>query len=226
MCTAANLQVLRVLDTSWSACLNMEWLTCAASGRLAGMATGANGGGGQLRFAIAPKHLDTRRVPFDAAAIWGSDVNHASMLTDNTTLQSNQETPRWEAVRFDLLPPWSRDTNGWSRPVERLLGEPVVHDPLYAPTDEQLNNAIQDGMNGNLYSVSDIYFAEVCWTSEVCRNSHEMFDLEAGEVFTCDADLSRLRHIQEAAHSMLNESTVRGMTTPSTYKVRTTTFPK
>lgn len=38
------------------------------------------------------------------------------------------------------------------------------------------------------YAVSDVYFAEVCVTSFVCRNRAELFNLDYGDLFECDLD--------------------------------------
>ena len=38
------------------------------------------------------------------------------------------------------------------------------------------------------YAISDVYFAEVCVTSHVCRNRDELFNLEVGTLFECDFD--------------------------------------
>ena len=38
------------------------------------------------------------------------------------------------------------------------------------------------------YAISDVYFAEVCVTSHVCKNKEELFSLETGMLFECDFD--------------------------------------
>lgn len=47
-------------------------------------------------------------------------------------------------------------------------------------------NCIGGCSNG--YAISDVYFAEVCVVSHVCRNRERLFQLEYGEGFECDFD--------------------------------------
>ena len=38
------------------------------------------------------------------------------------------------------------------------------------------------------YAVSDVYYAEICVLSSVCRNGEQLFRLSVGELFECDFD--------------------------------------
>ena len=46
------------------------------------------------------------------------------------------------------------------------------------------------------YSVTDVYFAEVCVLSFVCRNRDKLFRLGVGELFECDLDRGRWRELR------------------------------
>jgi hypothetical protein len=48
------------------------------------------------------------------------------------------------------------------------------------------------------YAVSDVYFAEVCILSELCRNSEEIFHVGRGERFVCDFQEGRYRALVQA----------------------------
>ena len=47
------------------------------------------------------------------------------------------------------------------------------------------------------YAISDVYFAEVCVVSHVCRNRARLFSLEVGELFECDIDEGAFRELRE-----------------------------
>ena len=47
------------------------------------------------------------------------------------------------------------------------------------------------------YPISDVYYAEVCVVSHVCRNRARLFSLEVGELFECDIDESAFRELRE-----------------------------
>ena len=137
-----------------------------------------------MRFAVAPKHLDTRSAPWDGTALWGRDASGAI---------DPSRRARWEDVRWDKLPSWSQSTRGWSTSVARKLGEHLIGDSRYAVRDANLEKMNLHTRGAyKLYSSTDIFFGEVCLLSEICRNSDELFRLEAGEEFTCDAEPSRL----------------------------------
>ena len=135
-----------------------------------------------MRFAVAPKDLDTRKVPWDGTALWGEDGQGA---IDHT------RRARWEDVRWDKLPSWSPSVKAWSTNVSRALGEWLIGDAHYVHKDEHLANIRRRG-GLELYSSTDIFFGEVCLLSEVCRNSDKLFQIEAGEEFECDAEPSAL----------------------------------
>jgi hypothetical protein len=52
-----------------------------------------------------------------------------------------------------------------------------------------------NGPNGQCgpttYAVSDVYYAEICVLSAVCRNGEQLFRLGVGELFECDFDPSK-----------------------------------
>ena len=41
---------------------------------------------------------------------------------------------------------------------------------------------------GNGYAISDVYYAEVCVVSHVCKNREQLFRLGYGDPFECDFD--------------------------------------
>ena len=47
------------------------------------------------------------------------------------------------------------------------------------------------------YAISDVYYAEVCVVSHVCRNRARLFSLEVGELFECDIDEGAFRELRE-----------------------------
>jgi hypothetical protein len=46
------------------------------------------------------------------------------------------------------------------------------------------------------YAISDVYFGEVCVTSQVCRNKEELFALEVGDLFECDFDQAGFQELR------------------------------
>ena len=46
------------------------------------------------------------------------------------------------------------------------------------------------------YATDDIFYLEACMYSYLCTNSHELFEVEAGEIFHCDFDEGRFRSLQ------------------------------
>jgi hypothetical protein len=56
------------------------------------------------------------------------------------------------------------------------------------------------------YSVGDVYFAEVCVLSVICRNSEELWALEVGELFACDLDTKRLLRLRDTLSSNSTQS--------------------
>ena len=63
-----------------------------------------------------------------------------------------------------------------------------------APRDLDLGAFAAGGGGG--YSVSDVYYAEVCVTAHACRNGAELFELEVGELWECDLDEDRFRELR------------------------------
>ena len=53
--------------------------------------------------------------------------------------------------------------------------------------DNPPNGCVNGGCD-RTYSISDVYYAEVCLLSHICRNRRELFELEYGELFRCDLD--------------------------------------
>jgi hypothetical protein len=47
------------------------------------------------------------------------------------------------------------------------------------------------------YAISDVYFAEVCVTSHVCKNREELFNLEVGTLFECEFDEHAFLELRE-----------------------------
>ena len=58
------------------------------------------------------------------------------------------------------------------------------------------NQTCEKGPCSTHYSVADVYFAEVCVISQLCRNRKELFMLEIGELFECDFDKAGLRELR------------------------------
>ena len=48
----------------------------------------------------------------------------------------------------------------------------------------------------NGYAISDVYFAEICVYSHVCRNRDRLFALDYGDPFECDFDESAFKQLQ------------------------------
>ena len=50
---------------------------------------------------------------------------------------------------------------------------------------------------GSGYAVSDVYYAEVCVVSHVCKNRDELFRLGYGDPFVCDLDEHAFGQLRE-----------------------------
>jgi hypothetical protein len=95
-CVAANMNILRIMFScsdcvgaraGWSMCRNLQWVLCAVRGLLPGQ-RGRGGHAPAIRFAKAPRELDTRdfadpgRPNIDGAAWWNEPHATHYAVTD------------------------------------------------------------------------------------------------------------------------------------------------
>ncbi len=56
----------------------------------------------------------------------------------------------------------------------------------------------QNGFKGwNSYRIKDVFYAEVCILSQICRNGAQLFQIERGEAFYCDLDRRRVDEMRD-----------------------------
>lgn len=88
----------------------------------------------------------------------------------------------WQTCAMKGLLPGQRPTGSSRRLMQfsiapKNLDVGLFDDPQFCVGDCSTN-----------YAISDVYFAEVCVTSHVCKNKEELFSLETGMLFECDFD--------------------------------------